>query len=146
MVFDERDLCRVMSGCRGRAGWAVCVSRRQMQSQESGVTVLYLPHSLESQHHLLQVLFSKQGLGNRFSVINAFHCVNTVRSGKQERLLGDIQLHPWHLQAFQDLVKLMQPHCVGRDRMWQILYLLQSCAVPLFSEVWFVGRKYNTTE
>lgn len=55
------------------------------------MTVLYLPHSLESQHHLLQVLFSKQGLGNRFSVITAFHCVNTVRSGKQERLLGDIQ-------------------------------------------------------
>lgn len=52
---------------------------------------LYLPHMLECQHHLLQVLLSKQSLCNRFSVISAFHCENTVRSGEQEQLLSDIQ-------------------------------------------------------
>lgn len=71
---------------------------------------LYLPHLLECQRHLFQVLFSKQSLGNRSSVINAFNCENTVRSGKQEQLLSDMQLHPSHHQAFQELVKLMQPH------------------------------------
>lgn len=89
VALDERDLCCVMSSDRGRAGWAVHVSRRQMQCQECGVTVS-VPSTLAGMP-TPPVLFSKQSLGNRFSVINAFNCENAIRSGKQEQLLSDIQ-------------------------------------------------------
>lgn len=69
----------------------------------------------------------KQSLGSRFSVTNAFHRENKVRSGGQEQLLSAIQtITSFTPPGFPGACETDAAMFCGRDRMWQIPAFLQS--------------------